>query len=78
MNSYELTAVLRKRQIERASEFVERLGGRLSLQQFVSIVETMPDDELVLAYVTCSHCGRQQTSVKEAFSLAVECKDVDE
>ena len=78
MNGYELTAALRKRQIEKAPEFIKQLNGRLSLQQFVSMVKTTPDDELILAYITCSHCGRQQTSVKEAFSLATECKDVDE
>ncbi|MEM3186435.1 MAG: hypothetical protein QXQ39_07145 [Conexivisphaerales archaeon] len=78
MNGHELATILRKRQIENAPMLVKQLGGRLSLQQFISAVKTMSDDKIVEAYITCPHCGHQQTSIKEAFSLAAECKDVDE
>ena len=63
----ELADTLRNRQLERAPEIADQLG--FEVNTFKKMVSDLPDDEIILSYITCSQCGEALASLEDVDTI---------
>jgi hypothetical protein len=83
MEKHELAEELRKRQLEKAEEFVRSINegssDKISVQQFKDAVNSCSEDEIIMSYLICSGCGAPILSYETDVSvMTIASKSIEE